>query len=286
MMKSKTLVPPISPELYSEYQVEPVSERMIPTRNGETHLYVFYPESADKEALPLVINLHGGAFIKGFGIMDLKFCADMCSKMKCVVVDVDYKTAPEKRYPYATEECYDAVKYCYENPEEFRVDKSRIAICGHSAGGNLAAAVCLMNTEREEFQIKFQFLDYPATDLYTEAALKKHAYVYPRLNPINCAGFMSVYIDREDTLLPTASPVFAPSYMLEKLPPTMMFTCELDPLRDEGMEYARKLHEAGVPVTAKHFKRSEHGFLVLKTGEEHALAGKMLFEALELAFRR
>ena len=115
-------------------------ERMIPTRNGETHVYIYVPEEK-KEAYPVMVNLHGGGFVKGHRDQDVVFGRNMAQNAGYVVVDVDYHTAPEYRYPYALEECYDVTKYVAEHPEEFWTDLSALVLIGHSAGGNLVCGV-------------------------------------------------------------------------------------------------------------------------------------------------
>jgi acetyl esterase len=120
----------VSEELLAMFEVGFSEERMIPTRDGDTHVFVYCPNvPPDKKVvLPLYVNIHGGGFVKGHRQQDIVFCKNICSQVGCVVVDVDYATAPEQKYPYALHQCYDVVKWAYRHPEALGIDKDRIAV--------------------------------------------------------------------------------------------------------------------------------------------------------------
>ncbi len=275
----------VEPEMLTMFPVRSMEERNIPTRCGTTHVYVYQPEAEGNGLLPLFVNIHGGGFVKGHREQDVVFCTNICRNARCVVVDIDYVTAPEQQFPYALHQCYDVVRYCYEQPEEFGIDKDRIVVGGHSAGGNLTAALNLMNVQEPAFQVKLAFLDYTPTDLYSPPELKRNSYSIPRLQPDRMRLYNDLYVEPADRLSPFASPLYAPEFMLEKMPPILCFTCGKDPLCDEGEAFAFKLIQAGVPVTAKRFPNSSHGFLVRRK-EEFAEGEKILLQALNTAFQK
>ncbi len=271
----------VGEELKNMYHIRKTDDRMIPTRDGETHVYIHYPDSG-QTPYPLFVNIHGGGFIKDHREQDTVFSKNICSRANCVVIDIDYTPSPEQRYPYALHQCYDAVKWANDNCEALQIDPDRIALCGHSAGGNLVAAITLMNREKQDFNIALQILDYPLLDLRTPPKLKRNADKHPRM--IQAFQLLnSVYITEEGKLEATASPFFAPDEMLAGLPEALIFTCGDDHLGEEGEKYAYKLLEAGVPVTARRFLESSHGFVVRRK-EQHEEAVRMILDALGRVF--
>lgn len=270
----------VSKELLEMFQVKRNEEKQIPTRDGETHVFIYYPEeSVDNKALPLFVNIHGGGFVKGHRQQDVVFCKNICSRAGCVVIDIDYVTAPEQKYPYALHQCYDVVKWAMENHQELGIDPQCLVLAGHSAGGNLVAGITLMNNQNKDFDIALQILDYAPLDMYTPPQLKKNAYKIPRLTPDRMQLYNELYIDDNQKLEPTASPVFAPVEMLIGLPEALVITAGVDPLCEEGEKYASRLVEAGVTVTAKRFRESSHGFVVQRRGEFEE-AEKLVFSIL------
>ncbi len=255
-------------------------ERMIPTRHGETHVYIYVPEEK-KEAYPVMVNLHGGGFVKGHRDQDVVFGRNMAQNAGYVVVDVDYHTAPEYRYPYALEECYDVTKYVAEHPEEFWTDLSALVLIGHSAGGNLVCGVEFLAQESGAFQPSCLILDYPPTSFINRPEDCRYADApYTRISPEQSRKYREWYIDKAHIRDITASPVLATQEELENFPPVLMILAEQDSLSAEGVELATKLIDAGVTVTAKRVKGSSHGFTVRRT-EGFEVAEKLIFEMLE-----
>jgi acetyl esterase len=265
------------------FQVKKTDTIIVPTRNGNAHIFIHYPEGGIAP-YPLLVNIHGGGFIKGHRGQDTVFCRNMCSRAGCAVIDIDYTPVPEQRYPYALHQCYDVVKWASDNSVELGVDSLRIALCGHSAGGNLAAAISLINNEKRDFKILLQILDYPCLDLHTPPQLKRDAYKNPKLPPEIIRLVEGLYVDDDQRLLPTVSPCFAPDNMLTGLPETLIITCYGDYLGQEAESYALKLLEAGVPVTARRFLESGHGFVVRRNGQfEEAEA--MILQAMQKVYK-
>lgn len=298
----------VSEELMNRYQVRKTEDRMVPTRDGETHVYIHYPDS-DQALHPLFINIHGGGFVKSHRQQDTVFSKNICSRADCVVIDIDYTPAPEQRYPYALHQCYDVVRWANDNRELLQIDTDDTVLCGHSAGGNLVAGITLMNHERRDFPVSLQILDYPCLDLYTPPQLKRNAYKNPQKIPLEFAKlcqsvfvdnayridptvhsraeqlYTSVYVDEDCRLDPTVSPLFAPDEMLAGLPEALIITCGDDSLGEEAEKYAYRLLEAGVPVTARRFLDSSHGFVVRRK-EQFEEAEKMIFDALRRVFAK
>ncbi len=297
----------VSEELMNRYYVRKTDDVMVPTRDGETRVYIHYPDS-EQSLHPLFINIHGGGFIKSHRQQDTVFSKNICSRAECVVIDIDYTPAPEQRYPYALHQCYDVVRWANENWELLQIDPAYTVLCGHSAGGNLAAAITLLNHERHDFYITLQILDYPCLDLYTQPQLKRNAYKNPQKIPPEYAKlchsayaegtyqfdptvhsraaqlYTSVYVDDECRLDPTVSPLFAPDEMLAGLPEALIFTCGDDFLGEEAEKYAYRLLEAGVPVAARRFLDSSHGFVVRRK-DQFEEAEKMIYHTLGRVFQ-
>ncbi|MBW7573199.1 alpha/beta hydrolase [Caproiciproducens faecalis] len=298
----------VSEELMNRYHVRKTDDLMVPTRDGQTHVYIHYPES-DQTRHPLFINIHGGGFIKSHREQDTVFAKNICSRAACVVIDIDYTPVPDQKYPYALHQCYDVVKWAVRNRESLQIDPAYLSLCGHSAGGNLAAAVSILNNVRHDFNIALQILDYPCLDLYTPPQFKRNAYKNPhkippefakiyksvyaddeyRLDPTASSHiaqlYTDAYVDDEYRLDPTASPLFAPSEMLTGLPETLIFTCGDDIWGAETEKYAYRLLEAGVPVTARRFLDSSHGFLVRRK-DQFEEAENMIFDAIGRVFAK
>ena len=187
-------------------------------------------------------------------------CRSMANKAQCAVVSVDYRLAPEHCFPAAAEDCYSAVRWVSEHAAEIGGDADSLVVGGDSAGGNLAAAVCLMARDRKSPKILCQLLMYPMI----QADFKSPSYeefgkgfLFDREQFAWC---WDMYAPRhEDRKNPYLSPICAEVF--HELPPAIIITAEFDPLRHEGEEYAKKLREADVPVIFKRFQGVIHGFL-------------------------
>lgn len=266
----------IDEELLKQYPVKEQRELEIPTRHGFVKAYLYRPYS-EKEKLPLMINFHGGGFVKGYRGRDFAFSRILATGCGAMVLDVDYKTAPEYRYPYAIEEGYDLVCYVYEHCEEWEVEMDRIAFSGQSAGANIVTAITLMLKESGKMLPKFVSASYPPYDLYKDPADKwmtdseeaKKNYETGRL-------YNDWYIDKERRKELWASPVYADIKQLEGLPHFLIICAEEDPLNREALEFAKMLMEADVTVTVKRVPGAKHGFLVRRT-EGYEMAEALIF---------
>ncbi len=146
-------------------------EGAIPTREGDSKV-IFVEPAVKKDRYPLFINIHGGGFVRGYQKRDTVFCAYVADSLGCKVIDIDYRLAPEHPFPIPLNECYDVVKWAFDHAEELNVDTEHIAVGGHSAGGNLTAALALMANQTKHFRICLQIMDYPFLDALTDPAEK------------------------------------------------------------------------------------------------------------------
>ncbi|MGV7118976.1 alpha/beta hydrolase [Paenibacillus kyungheensis] len=250
-VSGSTLQPSYTPQVKQE-------QRVIPTTYGDAPVTVHIPDREVAHPLPVFVNFHGGGFVMGDPKMDDPWCSVIADRAECIVINVDYVLAPEHKFPAPVYQSYEVVKWIAEHAEELHIDAKRIAVGGHSAGGNLAAAICLLNKERgDELNIVYQVLDYAPLDLATDPEQKPQ---FPEAIPNDISRiFNACYLENpEDARNPLASPVFAPS--LTGLPSALVITAERDSLAAETVGYAKQLEEAGVQVTAKQYAGAAHGF--------------------------
>ncbi len=160
-----------------EVKVASIEDRRIPGPAGEIPVRIYRPEG--KAPLAALVYFHGGGWVIGSIETHDGSCRDLANRVGCVVISVDYRLAPEQRYPAAAEDCFAATKWVAENAAALGVDPKRIAIGGDSAGGNLAAAVALMARDRRGPALRFQLLIYPVTDAdFTRASYRENAEGY------------------------------------------------------------------------------------------------------------
>jgi len=269
-----------------------VEDRRIPTPAGELNVRMYWPRpAAEDERLPIVIFFHGGGFV----LCDLDThdpIARYCSlHADAIVVSVDYRLAPEHKFPAAVDDSYAAVSWVAAHADELGGDAHRIAVAGDSAGGNLATVVCQLAKERRGPAIAFQALFYPVVDLDPKAPFPSRAEFGGGdyfLSTRDIAWFNSQYLtdlvfDIRDS---RASPMRARD--LSGLPPALIVTAGCDPLCDEGEAYAERLKAAGVPVEYRCFEGTIHVFLsfapVIPAGDEGlAFIAERLHAALHSA---
>jgi acetyl esterase len=258
-----------------------VVSRTVPGPAGEIPVRIFLPDGS--RPLPVLVYFHGGGWvIGGLDTHDVP-CRVLANRAGCALVSVDYRLAPENKFPAAPEDCYAATRWVAENAASIGADASRLAIGGDSAGGNLAAVVALMARDRGGPSIVHQLLVYPVTDVGQDTpSYRDNAEGY-LLTAADMAWFWNHYLAKPgDGENPYASPLRAKS--LRDLPPAHVITAELDPLRDEGEQYAARLKEAGVEVQLSRYDGMIHGFFGL--GAILDQGKKAMREAAELLRRR
>lgn len=221
-----------------------VKNSTIPGPGGEIPLRIYTPEGSGP--FPILVYFHGGGWVMG----NLKTCNNTCHflshKIGCIVISVDYRLAPKHKFPAAVEDAYAATKWAAGHAAEINGDSSRIAVAGESAGGNLAAVVCLMAQDRGGPPLVFQLLAYPSTNLATLETDSYRAFAKGYgLTKFHAKWFLKQYFaDEKDRKNPYASPLLAEN--LSNLPPALVLTGEYDILRDDGESYVERLKEAGV----------------------------------------
>ncbi len=229
--------------------------------HGRVPLRLYRPlGSNDTEALPALVYFHGGGWVIGDLDTHDTLCRELANGAGCAVVAVDYRMAPEHRFPAAVDDCIAATRWVQRHAAALGIDAQRLAVGGDSAGGNLAAVVALIVRDADDFDLAFQLLIYPATDMRRgQASHTANGQGY-LLTSNTVAYFHDHYITRPaDDLDWRASPLLHPD--LSRLPPALVITAGYDPLRDEGLEYADRLSAAGCRVTYVCFERQIHGFV-------------------------
>ncbi len=241
-------------------EIAKVEDRSIPGPDGDVPVRIYIPEGSGP--FPILMWYHGGGWVIG----DLE-SADgpsrhLCVGADCVVVSVDYRLAPETKFPGPAEDCYAATQWVMNNAAAINGDPARVAVGGDSAGGNLAAAVSLMARDRNGPAISFQLLVYPVTERnFSTASYHDNATGYS-LTQAGMRWFWDQYLaDDADAANPYAAPAQAAN--LSGLPPALVITAEFDPLRDEGEAYAVLLRNAGVPTQATRYDGMIHGFFAM-----------------------
>lgn len=239
-----------------------VENRVIPgpAGAGDIPIRIYTPNG--EGPFPVLVYFHGGGWVVGNLETHDSQCRALTNGASCVVVSVDYRLAPEHKFPAGVEDCDAATQWVADNAASLHGDPARIAVGGDSAGGTLAAVVALRSRDRGAPYLAFQLLIYPATELhYHTLSHQENAEGY-LLTRDAMMWFKEQYLRSDaDTTHPDASPLLAPS--LDDVPPAFIMTAEFDPLRDEGEAYANRLQEAGVPVILRRYDGMIHGFFNL-----------------------
>lgn len=228
---------------------------------GAIPLRVYRPAGvSESRPLPALVYFHGGGWVIGDLETHDVLCRQLTAEAGVSVISVDYRLAPEHKFPAAVDDAWAATRWVAVHGEELAVDPARLAVGGDSAGGNLAAVVSLLARDAGGPRIALQSLVYPVTDLSSESQSYAELADGYMLTRDSMRWFRAHYLAKaEDALDWRASPLRAPS--LAGLPPALVITAGYDPLRDEGEAYARRLREAGVTVDAVCFGGMIHGFV-------------------------
>lgn len=258
-------------------------ELFLNTDEGKVRVLAYNMEKSEK--LPLFVNIHGGGFLFGNPEMDDPYMMNVAINAKVKILNVDYSLSPQAVFPRALNECYAVIKYSQNHPEEFGIDSQKIAVGGHSAGGNLSAAICLKNSETKELNIKCLILDYPPLDIYTDPYLKPrgkgfvaHFFISPKI----ARTFNACYCgNKEERKNPLISPIYAAKDQLKTFPPTLIITAGKDSLCAEAEIFRDKLIEAGVETKHKRFESSPHGFTLSNKRPDAAEGWQMMIEHLK-----
>lgn len=242
----------------------------IETDWGELDVVVYTPRGAGDGGLPMLVYFHGGGWSFGGIASHDAVCRTFCAKGACIVASVDYRLAPEHKFPDAVDDAIASTTWAAKEAARFGADPCRIAVGGDSAGATLAAVAALAARDNCSPDLRCQLLIYPATDMSMSLASHSQMGIGYRLTrPLMVWSALNYLRDGRDILDPRASPLYASDH--SNLPYTIIVTAGFDPLRDEGAAYAQKLIDARVTVDYHCFDSLIHGFISL-TGVVEAAA--------------
>lgn len=286
-VRSQMMAPQADEERLKQYPVKRQEKSSIPTRHGQTAIYIYEPlpcADTPQGKLPVLVNFHGGGFVKGYQAKFMVYGRILASKGACLVVDVDYRLAPEYPYPCALEEGWDVVRYLRQHSSDFGIDPDRMVLCGQSSGGNLATVLAMKMKKAGEPLPSGIISCYPPYDLYQDPAQKaQDKGIEPNDFILQGRLYNQWYVGDGDSRDIYISPVFAAQKDLEGLPPFTIIAGGEDFLCPDAMTFASLLMEAGVTVTVKKVKGAQHGFLVRRT-EGHEAGNRLLFQTLKEYF--
>lgn len=241
-------------------------KKKIPGYQNESIDIIIYEPEESAGILPCLIYLHGGAFVLKSAAFHKHLICEYVLRTPCKVVFVDYRLAPKYPFPVGVEDSYAAFKWAYENAEAIAIDPAKIAIGGDSAGGALAAAVCLMARDRKAPKICFQMLIYPVTDARQITESVKEFTDTPLWNGKQNQKMWQLYLGQGiHSEKAYASPMEADSF--NNLPAAYIEVAEFDCLRDEGINYAKSLKKGGIPVELNRTRETIHGFDIVEDSE-------------------
>ena len=241
--------------------------------NHEVPVRLYFPSEeamsgdvVEGEKYPVLLFFHGGGWVTESIENYDRVCSRMAQSTGHIVMSVEYRLAPEYRFPVPLEDCYAAAKALYTGHLVLPADPDRITIIGDSAGGNLAAAVCLKARDTGDFAPKKQILIYPAvSNCYTKKSPYKSVQENGQdylLTAVKMEDYLKLYeSSTEDRQNPYFAPILAKD--LSHMPETLILTAEFDPLRDEGEEYGKRLKEAGNHVEIHRISDALHGYFAL-----------------------
>lgn len=242
-------------------------ERMIPGPAGapDVRIYVINAGAPGATPRPAILHLHGGGFVVGDAKQSIGRNQELASALDCVIVSVDYRLAPETRFPGSLEDNYAALKWLYQNAGGLGVDRARIAVMGESAGGGHAAMLAIAARDRGEIPLVYQALIYPMLDDRTGSTRKKPPYMgaiiwTPEANRFGWSSLLGVPAGSANV---PAGAVPARVESLKGLPPAFIGVGSIDLFVDEDVEYAKRLIDAGIPVRLEIVPGAFHGFDVI-----------------------
>lgn len=260
-----------------------VQDRKIKTLNGDVPIRIYTPDGDGPH--PILVFFHGGGWVIGDLDTHDATCRVLTNAVKCITISVDYRLAPEHKFPAAPEDCYEATKWAMLNAASFGGDPNHIAVGGDSAGGNLAAAVALMSGDRGAPSLCYQLLLYPVTNhSFDTVSCKENGEGY-LLTKDSMVWFWDHYLENDEAgESPYASPLQAK--YVNSPPPGIVITAEFDPLRDEGEAYAKRLQDAGAAIKATRYDGTIHGFFSFFHLDAHKKAMAEIVTELGAAFKK
>jgi len=239
-----------------------IENRAVPGRGGDLPVRIYRPD-VDAEHLPALIYYHGGGHVIGDLDTHDAVARNLCNGAGCVVVSVDYRLAPEDKFPAAADDAVAAIQWCAAHGPDIGIDPRRMAVGGDSAGGNLAAVAALTARGAGGPALRLQVLVYPVTDYGCDTgSYRTYAVGYGMLEARSMRWFRDHYLRGEaDRLDWRAAPLRAAD--LSGLPPALVLTAQCDVLHDEGEMYVQRLRSAGVDVEHRDYEGMIHGFFTM-----------------------
>jgi acetyl esterase len=240
-------------------EIAAVREQTIDGPGGKLRIRLYSPPGTGP--FPLLVFFHGSGFVLCSLDTHDGMCRNLCAGAGCVVASVDYRLAPEHKFPAGVDDCLHATRWAAAHAAGLSADPARIAIAGDSAGATMAAVTALRVRDEGGPALRGQLLLYPVTDYYNPgtASYRENAEGYG-LTRETMKWFWDHYLsDPSEGAHPHAAPLRA--RVLSGLPPALVITAEYDPLRDEGEIYAERLRAAGVPMALSRYDGVNHGFM-------------------------
>ena len=251
----RSALSPPAPKILKSINIKiPVENQKISAR------YYRGIDKDEKELLPLTIFFHGGGWVIGDLDTHDVVCRQLANEGQFDVLAIDYRMGPEYRFPTAIDDAINSINWVNKNPLDLPIMNNKIAVCGDSAGGNIAAVCCINSKINAEPKIKFQALIYPSTHLGSNYKSKEKYDGYI-LSKLLMKWFEEKYINKNQLNDWRAAPILFED--LSNLPNTLIVVAGCDPLRDEGIAYGEALKKAGNNVEIKIFKGQIHGFLTM-----------------------
>ena len=259
-----------------------VDDIIADTGDMETRVRIYSP--AGNGPFPAILYMHGGGFCLGTPQLSDNTCRLISAAADAVLVSVDYGLAPERKFPFALEQCYQTALWLLENDVPLNIRADQLAIAGDSAGGNLAAGVCLLARQRQDFTPRHQLLICPLLDYSIDHEEKLKGLQDMALSDRNSLAFRNYYLnDVSEVTHPLVSPLLTED--VAGLPGATIVTAGLDPLAAEATSYVDRLKQAGVAVNHLHYEGMVHDFVLfvgpLDGAEETAVElGEIVGQAL------
>ena len=227
----------------------PLSGRTVPA----------YFHRAETPGRPAVFQYHGGGYVFGSAAADDVFCETLCRLTDCNIIGVEYRLAPEMRYPAQLDDAWNVIAWFRDHAREYAIDPDRIGVTGFSAGANLAAAVALKAAEEKAPWMKAQVLHYPFLDFRLD--MEKEAHYEADVDPVMVNGFIDAYCTDAERDLPLVSPVCSDAETLRYAAPALLVPAERDRLQPQALLYAEKLREAGAEVWCHTMPEAHHCYI-------------------------
>lgn len=243
-------------------------DRTIPASDG-TPLRIRLYGTKPTGARPILLHLHGGGFVAGSIELDDARCSWLAKETDCVVASLDYRLAPENRFPTATEDAFIAWSYLQNNAASFGGDGQSMAVSGSSAGGHIAIGVSLLAYRRGGSRPKFQILTYPVIDPDLASQSYRDFADGPFLTHARMAWYWKQYTPADIADEAMWNPMRTDA---AEMPPTLVLTAEYDVLRDEGEAFAARLSDAGVPTRVHRHAGMIHGFIAVLPSHQETKA--------------